>query len=90
MARSSMPLRDNPRAMKKLGRLPGVWVDGTILRISGATNEMAVPLCVVLRKQEPGDLGMARYEIPQLLLQANMVFNYDQNFERYDVFLITA
>ncbi|KAL2823822.1 hypothetical protein BDW59DRAFT_92518 [Aspergillus cavernicola] len=85
--------------MKRFSRLPlsisglkagkGVCVDGLILRISRATNEMGrVPLCVVL--QEPGSLGMARHEIPQLLLQANMVFNYDQNLETYEAFLISA
>ncbi|KAK2807508.1 hypothetical protein FQN50_005376 [Emmonsiellopsis sp. PD_5] len=86
--------------MKELGRLPlsiaalkrgeGVRVDGSILRMSKVTDEMGVPLGVVLIKREPGDLGMARYEIPQLLLQANMVFNYDQNFENYEAFLVSV
>lgn len=41
------------------------------------------------RKQEAGDLGMAKYEIPQLLLQANMAFNYDKGFEEYEAFVIS-
>lgn len=32
---------------------------------------------------------MAKYEIPQLLLQANMAFNYDKSFEEYEAFMIS-
>lgn len=42
------------------------------------------------RKQEPGDLGMAKYEIPQLLLQANVALNYDENLGQYEAFVISV
>lgn len=32
---------------------------------------------------------MARYEIPHLLLQMNMAFNYDESFGEYEAFVIS-
>jgi len=32
---------------------------------------------------------MARYEIPHLLLQGNMVFNYDRSFGQHEAFAIS-
>ena len=32
---------------------------------------------------------MARHEIPHLMLQANMIFNYDEKIEQYEAFAIS-
>lgn len=40
-------------------------------------------------KREADDLGMARHEIPHLLLQANIVFNYDETLGQYNAFDIS-
>lgn len=32
---------------------------------------------------------MVKYEIPHLLLQANMIFNYDSTLEQYEAFAIS-
>ncbi|KAL5342851.1 hypothetical protein BJX70DRAFT_394293 [Aspergillus crustosus] len=68
----------------------GVRVDDLIVRVDEEGLEVGVPLGVVMRKAEPGTLGIARYEIPFLLLQANMIFNFDQSLNRYEGFLIVV
>lgn len=45
-------------------------------------------MCQQLRR-EADDLGMVRHEIPHLLLQANMIFNYDEILGQYDAFDIS-
>lgn len=39
--------------------------------------------------RETDDLGMVEYEIPHLLLQANMTFNYGLALEQYEAFAIS-
>ncbi|KAL5341641.1 hypothetical protein BJX70DRAFT_395704 [Aspergillus crustosus] len=48
-----------------------------------------IPLCVVSHKLKPGDERMARYEIPQLLLQMNMAYNYNPTMSEYEAFVIS-
>ncbi|KAL3455144.1 hypothetical protein BJX64DRAFT_295332 [Aspergillus heterothallicus] len=73
----------------------GFAVDASISRIvrsittEGDKHEMSIPLAVITAKKERGTAGIAKHEIPHLLLQLNMVFNYDQTRNEYDAFLIT-
>ncbi|KAL3452341.1 hypothetical protein BJX65DRAFT_303176 [Aspergillus insuetus] len=57
--------------------------DGVLKLVAG------IPLAVITANRKRGELGMARYEIPQLLLQLNMVYNFDATREEYDAFLIS-
>ncbi|KAL2854198.1 hypothetical protein BJX68DRAFT_264937 [Aspergillus pseudodeflectus] len=57
--------------------------DGVLRLVSG------IPLAVITANRKRGELGMARYEIPQLLLQLNMVYNFDATREEYDAFLVS-
>ncbi|OJJ32041.1 hypothetical protein ASPWEDRAFT_30983 [Aspergillus wentii DTO 134E9] len=91
---------DDSLGAKTLSRIPlsipdlnagkGVWVDGSIVRFSEGLEKMGIPLAVLSHKRENDDLGMAKYEIPQLLLQANMAFNYDKKLGQYEAFLISV
>ncbi|KAL2855965.1 hypothetical protein BJY01DRAFT_242905 [Aspergillus pseudoustus] len=73
----------------------GEKVDASIGRLGWTTTDeglqvlAGIPLAVIMAKPERGDLGMAKREIPQLLLQLNMVFNFDDSRDEYDAFVIS-
>ncbi|OJJ33427.1 hypothetical protein ASPWEDRAFT_43487 [Aspergillus wentii DTO 134E9] len=65
------------------------WVDGCISRFWKDEGLFGVPLALISIIRESGDIGMARYEIPQILMQVNMAYNQNQNLEEYSGYIIS-
>ncbi|KAL2845433.1 hypothetical protein BJY01DRAFT_247697 [Aspergillus pseudoustus] len=68
----------------------GLFADGVIVRDPNDREGVSLPLGIVLHKRQSGDLGIARYEIPYLLLMANMAFHHNEALGMYEAFMISV
>ncbi|PYH66446.1 uncharacterized protein BO88DRAFT_469466 [Aspergillus vadensis CBS 113365] len=82
-----------PLAREELGTHQGLYFRHYIgkgnLNVSGG-QAIGIPLAICTCKIKLGRVGISRSEIPGLLFQANMAFEFESNHEQYPAYVVSV